>query len=76
MGTGSGPRACARQTIVPTFSYAPRGRSPLAWLQRVRSRWTRTRDRSDGRDYVGWSAQIVAEGTGGCRRWGPAVALS
>ncbi|MGH3922753.1 MAG: hypothetical protein ACRDTT_07785 [Pseudonocardiaceae bacterium] len=47
-----------------TYSYCPVGRSPVARLRRWWWLRTRVADRSDGRDYTGWTARVVAAEAG------------
>lgn len=61
MGTGSGPTVSVRHSVVPTYSYAPHRRSLVVWLRRRWWRWVRVVDRSDGRDYVSWTALVRGE---------------
>ena len=63
--TGSGPEVSARHSVsgVPTYSYAPRRRTPMAWLRRW-WQWACAVDRSDRRDYVSWTALVRGEHAG------------
>lgn len=55
--------------------YCEYRRTPLAWLRRWWRQRTRIVDRSDGRDYTGWTVLVrgVHDGLPPARTWGRVV---